>query len=125
MFYLSLSIVELIHFRIIYEKNVTGGFVPVSGTVFDLRLPTKLSDVIHKVPNSPGYDHNFCITKGSQQKYTFVAKVLHPGMFLWLMEKIDQDVCIFVKNISKLSKFEAKPINVVIVEIFPITVVVI
>lgn len=34
--------------------------------------------MIHKVPGSPGYDHNFCVTKGGFQDEVFVAKVSHP-----------------------------------------------
>ncbi|KAJ8936759.1 hypothetical protein NQ318_023196 [Aromia moschata] len=56
----------------------TGNLVPVSGTIFDLRIPRVIGDVVRKVPNSPGYDHNYCIAKGSQQVDTFVAKVYHP-----------------------------------------------
>ncbi|KAJ8915082.1 hypothetical protein NQ315_014337 [Exocentrus adspersus] len=57
----------------------TGNLPEVSGTTFDLRIPTVLGDVIKKVPNSPGYDHNFCITRGTEQGNLFVAKVTHPG----------------------------------------------
>ncbi|XP_050310782.1 galactose mutarotase-like [Anthonomus grandis grandis] len=56
----------------------TGNLIAVSGTTFDLRVPKLLGDVIHKVPNAPGYDHNFCITRPSTSKVvTFVAKALH------------------------------------------------
>nr|QJA18290.1 aldose-1-epimerase [Monochamus alternatus] len=56
----------------------TGELPDVSGTIFDLRIPTVLGDVIQKVPDSPGYDHNFCVTKGTEEGNTFVAKVTHP-----------------------------------------------
>lgn len=65
--------------QINHESDLSGKFIPVTGTVFDLRVPTKMGDVINKIPNSPGYDHNYCVTRGTQQKHTFVAKVLHPG----------------------------------------------
>ncbi|XP_060528094.1 galactose mutarotase-like isoform X2 [Cylas formicarius] len=56
----------------------TGNLPPVSGTVFDLRVPKTLGDVINKVPNAKGYDHNFCVTKASSQELAFVAKAHHP-----------------------------------------------
>lgn len=30
------------------------------------------------MPDSPGYDHNFCVTRGTEQGTAFVAKVTHP-----------------------------------------------
>ncbi|CAH1119123.1 unnamed protein product [Phaedon cochleariae] len=56
----------------------TGNLPDVGGTAFDLRVPKILGDVIHKVPSSPGFDHNFCITRGSDQEDAFVARVSHP-----------------------------------------------
>ncbi|CAG9865559.1 unnamed protein product [Phyllotreta striolata] len=56
----------------------TGKLLPVAGTVFDLRVPKVLGDVIHKIPGYDGFDHNFCINKGSKQENTFAAKVFHP-----------------------------------------------
>lgn len=50
----------------------------MANTVFDLRVPKQLGDVINKVPNVPGYDHNFCINAGSEQQLKFVARVSHP-----------------------------------------------
>lgn len=38
----------------------TGGFISVGGTPYDLRVPTKLGDVINKTGN--GFDDNFCIS---------------------------------------------------------------
>lgn len=61
------------------ENMVLGNLPTVSGTDFDLRIPTVLGDVILKVPNSPGYDSNFCITRGTEQENTFVAKITHPN----------------------------------------------
>nr|CAH7717445.1 unnamed protein product [Callosobruchus chinensis] len=57
----------------------TGKLPSVSGTPFDLRVPKVLGNVIHTVPNSTGFDHNYCITKGSHQENTFVARVAHPS----------------------------------------------
>lgn len=55
-----------------------GVLQPVGNTVFDLRVPKQLGDVINKVPNAPGFDHNFCINCGSEQRLRFVARVSHP-----------------------------------------------
>ncbi|KAL1491925.1 hypothetical protein ABEB36_012444 [Hypothenemus hampei] len=55
----------------------TGKLIDVSGTIFDLRVPRLLADVISKVPDSPGYDHNYCVTRASSQDVAFVARVLH------------------------------------------------
>ncbi|XP_023014435.2 galactose mutarotase [Leptinotarsa decemlineata] len=57
----------------------TGNLPSVANTVFDLRVPKVLGDVIHKVPGAPGFDHNFCITRGSEQCNAFVARVAHTG----------------------------------------------
>ncbi|KAJ8915083.1 hypothetical protein NQ315_014338 [Exocentrus adspersus] len=56
----------------------TGKILPVSGTVFDFRIPKRLGDVINNVPNAAGYDNNFCIIRGTEQETTFVAKIDHP-----------------------------------------------
>ncbi|XP_030747795.1 aldose 1-epimerase-like [Sitophilus oryzae] len=58
----------------------TGNIPTVSGTVFDLREPKVLGDVICNVKNSadsPGYDHNFAITR-STSDVVFAAKAYHP-----------------------------------------------
>ncbi|XP_048519053.1 galactose mutarotase isoform X2 [Dendroctonus ponderosae] len=57
----------------------TGKLLPVAGTVFDLRIPHPLGAVIDKVPHYEGFDHNFCITKGTGQGGAFVARAEHPG----------------------------------------------
>ncbi|XP_076253651.1 galactose mutarotase-like [Rhynchophorus ferrugineus] len=56
----------------------TGNLIPVSETVFDLRVPKILGDVITKVPEAPGFDHNFCVTRISEKDVVFVAKAFHP-----------------------------------------------
>ncbi|XP_063924261.1 galactose mutarotase-like isoform X2 [Zophobas morio] len=56
----------------------TGSLQPVGGTVFDLQAPKVLGELINKVPNSDGFDHNFCVMKESGQEKTFVARVHHP-----------------------------------------------
>lgn len=43
-----------------------------------MRVPKVLGDVIDKIPGYDGYDHNFCISKGSEQTTTFVSRVFHP-----------------------------------------------
>ncbi|XP_060529242.1 galactose mutarotase-like isoform X1 [Cylas formicarius] len=60
------------------ESIPTGNLLPVAGTVFDLRIPKTLSDVIDKVPGYSGFDHNFCVTKGTTQENTFMARAVHP-----------------------------------------------
>uniref|UniRef100_A0A6P7G2C2 Aldose 1-epimerase n=1 Tax=Diabrotica virgifera virgifera TaxID=50390 RepID=A0A6P7G2C2_DIAVI len=56
----------------------TGKLLPAVDTVFDLRIPKVLGDVIHKIPGYDGYDHNFCINKASKQQSTFAARAFHP-----------------------------------------------
>lgn len=59
-------------------KLFVGNLLPVAGTIFDLRIPKILGEVIHKIPGYLGYDHNFCVTKGSSQENSFVARAVHP-----------------------------------------------
>ncbi|CAG9759752.1 unnamed protein product [Ceutorhynchus assimilis] len=54
----------------------TGSLPTVSGTIFDLRVPKLLGDVIPKFPGL-GYDHNYCVTKPSSEGIVFVAKAHH------------------------------------------------
>lgn len=56
----------------------TGNLVPVANTTFDLQIPRVLGNVINDVPESPGYDHNFCINQASEQGNTFIARAYHP-----------------------------------------------
>lgn len=51
----------------------TGEFQNVSGTDFDLRVSRNLGQMIAKIANS-GYDDNFCVTRGTDQSLTFVAR---------------------------------------------------
>lgn len=61
------------------ENSIPSGkLLPVAETIFDLRIPKVLGDVIHKIPGYDGYDHNFCVNKGTEQGNTFVARVVHP-----------------------------------------------
>lgn len=56
----------------------TGNLLSVAGTAFDLQIPKVLGNVIHNVPNSSGYDHNFCVNQASEQEDTFIARAYHP-----------------------------------------------
>lgn len=56
----------------------TGEFLDVGDTCFDFRLPVELGTAISKTPGN-GYDYNFCVTSGSAQSLTFVARVVHPA----------------------------------------------
>ncbi|XP_030747794.1 aldose 1-epimerase-like [Sitophilus oryzae] len=61
------------------QEGIPTGKIPtVSGTIFDLRVPKVLGDVICKVPDSPGYDHNFAITRVPTSDVVFAAKAYHP-----------------------------------------------
>ncbi|XP_004922660.1 galactose mutarotase [Bombyx mori] len=55
----------------------TGGFISVGGTPYDLRVPTKLGDVINKTGN--GFDDNFCISTYTNKSLNFVSRILHPS----------------------------------------------
>lgn len=58
--------------------DFAGNFLRVASTAFDLRTSKILGDVISKLPSQPGFDNNFCITKGFRQEEAFVARVYHP-----------------------------------------------
>lgn len=60
------------------EQIPTGEFQDVGETAFDFRLPQELGVAISKTPGN-GFDHNFCVTSGSSQTLTFVARVVHPA----------------------------------------------
>ncbi|XP_062706812.1 galactose mutarotase-like [Aedes albopictus] len=55
----------------------TGKFLCVGGTPYDLRIPRELGPAMSRAPGE-GYDNNFCITKGTEQGMTFIARVVHP-----------------------------------------------
>ena len=50
-----------------------GEIASVSGSVFDLRKPTRLGDVMDKAPGG-GFDHNFCVNKVGDSQKNFVAR---------------------------------------------------
>lgn len=59
------------------EQIPTGDFQDVGESAFDFRMPQELGAAIAKTPGN-GFDHSFCITSGSSQSLTFVARVRHP-----------------------------------------------
>ncbi|XP_057667630.1 galactose mutarotase-like [Diorhabda carinulata] len=60
------------------ELIPTGKYLDVLGTVFDFQEPVRLGDVIDKVPNSSGFDHNFCISQTRTKLEQMIANVIHP-----------------------------------------------
>lgn len=64
--------------RNIILVTILGKLLNVADTVFDLRIPRLLGDVLTKIPKSDGYDHNFCINKSVYQEDTFIGRVYHP-----------------------------------------------
>ncbi|KAB0799645.1 hypothetical protein PPYR_07525 [Photinus pyralis] len=61
------------------ENSIPSGrLLSVVDTPLDLQIPKVLGDVIHTIPNYDGYDHNFCINKGTDQGIAFIARALHP-----------------------------------------------
>ncbi|XP_018310498.1 aldose 1-epimerase isoform X3 [Mycetomoellerius zeteki] len=61
------------------ESIPTGEIRSVANSIMDLRNPTKLGNVIDKVPGG-GYDSNFCLPESCNDgKVNFVAKVVHPS----------------------------------------------
>lgn len=50
----------------------TGEIRSVSGTPFDLRVRQNLGTAMLNLPGL-GFDDNYCVAKGSEQKLTFVA----------------------------------------------------
>lgn len=51
--------------------KIPGEISRVEGTVFDLRAPVLLGDVINDVPGEIGFDHNFCINgETNAEKFT-------------------------------------------------------
>ncbi|KAJ8683827.1 hypothetical protein QAD02_019619 [Eretmocerus hayati] len=55
----------------------TGAIRNVGGTIMDLRIPRFLGELLEKVPQDGGFDHNFCVVRSSQPEPCFVARVLH------------------------------------------------
>lgn len=56
-----------------HDSIPTGQFQEVTGTDYDLRVSRNLGQAIAKLKNI-GYDDNFCVVRGSEQSYGFVAR---------------------------------------------------
>jgi len=69
----------------------TGEVATVAGTVFDLRTPTRLGDVLPQCPggDNNGFDHNFVLAN-TEGKLNFVCRVEHPPSGRWLECFTDQ-----------------------------------
>jgi len=69
----------------------TGAVASVAGTVFDLRAPTRLGDVLEKCPGGAnnGFDHNFVLAN-TEGELNFVCRVDHPPSGRWLECFTDQ-----------------------------------
>lgn len=76
------------------EQIPTGEFLDVGETCFDFRLPQELGTAISKTPTN-GYDYNFCLTSGTSQTLTFVARVLHPDSGRFMEVYTDQPSVLF------------------------------
>jgi len=63
----------------------TGSLASVAGSVFDLRAPTRLGDVLSKCPggDNNGFDHNFVLSN-TEGDVNFVCRVDHPSSGRWL-----------------------------------------
>jgi len=63
----------------------TGAVASVAGTVFDLRTPTRLGDVLDKCPGGAnnGFDHNFALA-ATEGDINFACRVEHPVSGRWL-----------------------------------------
>lgn len=51
----------------------TGEIRSVAGTPLDLRIRQNLGSALVNLPKS-GYDNNYCVTRGTDQQLTFVAR---------------------------------------------------
>ncbi|KAF5289917.1 hypothetical protein FQA39_LY14926 [Lamprigera yunnana] len=99
----------------------TGKLLKVSNTPLDLQIPKVLGTVIHTIPDYDGYDHNFCINKGSDQDIAFVARAMHPssgrvleiysnqpGVQFYTANEIPEDPKIYKGDVRKLNRLEGK-----------------
>lgn len=64
--------------KITPEQIPTGEYNDVGDTAYDFRLPQDLGSAIAKTPGN-GFDNSFCVSSGSAQSLTFVARVVHPS----------------------------------------------
>ncbi|KAK5643297.1 hypothetical protein RI129_007142 [Pyrocoelia pectoralis] len=99
----------------------SGKLLPVVGTPLDLQIPKILGDVIHTIPNYDGYDHNFCINKGTNQDIAFIARAMHPqsgrvlevysnqpGVQFYTSNSIPDNPTNYKGDISKLNQLKGK-----------------
>lgn len=56
-----------------HDSIPIGTFQNVAGTDYDLRVARNLGESIAKIANN-GYDDNFCVTRATDQRLTFVAR---------------------------------------------------
>lgn len=80
--------------KITAEQIPTGDFQEVGDSFFDFRLPVDLGTAISKTPGN-GYDNSFCVTSGSSQSLTFVARVVHPASGRTMEVYSDQSSVLF------------------------------
>jgi len=73
----------------------TGQVATVNQTVFDLRKPTRLGDVLPSCPggDNNGFDHNY-VVPGTDQ-LNLVCRIVDPGSGIWLECLTDQPGCQF------------------------------
>jgi len=79
------------------EKLIpTGSIGSVAGSVFDLRTPTRLGDVLSLCPGGEnnGFDHNFVLSN-TEGDLNFVCRVTHPPSGRWLECFTNQPGCQF------------------------------
>ncbi|ALC43597.1 CG10467 [Drosophila busckii] len=62
----------------------TGKILPLDGTNFDLRLPSKLGDRLKQLQPALGYDDNFCVQFTPPERVTTIARVSHAPSGRWL-----------------------------------------
>jgi len=85
------------HYTPVSDKLIpTGEIAPVQGTVFDLRQPTRLGDVLGSCPGGEnnGFDHNFVVA-GPAGQINMVSRVECPVSGIWLECWTDQPGCQF------------------------------
>jgi len=73
----------------------TGKIETVGGTVFDMRFPIRLEDVLRNCPggDNNGFDHNFVVS--GDRDLNIVCRVSHPQTNIWLECFTDQPGCQF------------------------------
>lgn len=68
-----------------HDSIPTGCFQNVVDTGYDFRVARNIGQSIANISNN-GFDDNFCVTRGTEQKMTFVARLeLSPTLLLKLI----------------------------------------